>query len=181
VKVSASVVGVFASSTHGFAKVAQPFIRLVQGLGVEGDAHAGSTVQHLYTKKKSPNLPNLRQIHLIEHELLDELAGCGLNISPGGLGENIATRNVDLMSLPSGTTLGIGREVLLSVTGLREPCTKIDRFRSGLRAKISTEHQKHRVMRRAIMTVVLEGGIVRSGDPIHVLLPPEPHGRLGVV
>jgi hypothetical protein len=176
-----SVAGVFASRAHGFAKSAQPFIHLVQGLGIAGDAHAGTTVQHLYTKRKSPNLPNLRQVHLIEHELLDELVNCGFNISPGELGENIATRNVDLMSLPFGTMLRIGREVLVSVTGLREPCTKIDRLRRGLRDKVSTEHQKQRALRQAIMTVVLAGGMVRPGDPILALLPPQPHVQLGVV
>ena len=94
------VVGVFAKQTHGFAKEQQKFIRLLQGVGIEGDAHAGSHVQHLWSRKRQPTQPNLRQVHLIASELMDELKSSGFVIQPGDLGENISTRNVDLTALP---------------------------------------------------------------------------------
>ena len=126
------VVGVFAKQTHGFAKDQQSFIRLIRGLGIEGDAHAGSRVQHLWSKKRQPTQANLRQVHLIASELMDELKSGGFDIQPGDLGENISTRNVDLTSFPQSTLLRIGDEAVVSLAGLREPCVKIDRFRKGL-------------------------------------------------
>jgi hypothetical protein len=61
-------------------KDAQASITLLACLGVKGDAHAGSRVQHLYSKRKYPAQPNLRQVHLIASELLDELAESGFAI-----------------------------------------------------------------------------------------------------
>jgi hypothetical protein len=48
----ARVTGVYAKDSHGFSKDAKDLIRLVAGVGVEGDAHAGAAVQHLYTAKE---------------------------------------------------------------------------------------------------------------------------------
>jgi len=175
------VVGVFAKQTHGFAKDQQRFIRLIQGLGIEGDAHAGSHVKHLWSRKRQPTQPNLRQIHLIASELLDELKSSGFDIQPGDLGENVSTRNVDFTTLPQSTLLRIGDEAVVSLTGLREPCVKIDRFRKGLKRLVSVEAGSGKVLKYGVMGVVVAGGIVRAGDLVRVALPALPHLQLGAV
>jgi hypothetical protein len=175
------VVGVFAKQTHGFAKDQQRFIRLIQGLGIEGDAHAGSRVKHLWSRKRQPMQPNLRQIHLIASELLDELKSSGFDVQPGDLGENISTRNVDLTALPQSTLLRIGNQAVVSLTGLREPCVKIDRFRKGLRRLVSAEAGRGKILKHGVMGVVVAGGIVRAEDPVRVSLPDLPHRQLGAV
>lgn len=88
---SASVVAVSASSEHTFSKVQQPSITLLEGLGAEGDAHAGRTVKHRSRVAADPSQPNLRQVHLIHSELFDELRAAGFRVSPGDLGENVTT------------------------------------------------------------------------------------------
>jgi MOSC domain-containing protein YiiM len=175
------VVGVFAKQTHGFSKDKQSSIRLIPGIGIEGDAHAGSRVKHLWSKKRQPRQPNLRQIHLIATELLDELKTSGFDVQPGDLGENISTRNVDLTALPQSTLLRIGNEAVISLTGLREPCVKIDRFQRGLRKLVSVEAGQGKTLKHGVMGVVVAGGIVRAGDLVRASLPALPHQQLGAV
>ena len=85
-------------------------IRLLHGLGGEGDAHLGVTVQHRSRVAKDPTRPNLRQVHLVHEELHDELRAGGFQIAPGAIGENITTRGIDLLALPRGARLHIGRQ-----------------------------------------------------------------------
>lgn len=154
------------------------FIDIVAGLGVAGDAHAGTTVKHRSRVAVDPTQPNLRQVHLIASELLDEVNGQGFEVTPGALGENITTQGIDLIGLPRGTILAIG-EVRLSVTGLRNPCSQIDKFRPGLlKLMVGKREDGTPLLRTGIMTIVLEGGSVRAGDAIEIVLPAEPHIRL---
>ncbi len=102
------VVAVHSSPTHTFQKPGQPAIRLVAGLGVEGDAHSGVTVKHRSRVAKDPSQPNLRQVHLIHQELHKELLAQGFHVSPGDMGENVTTAGLDLLALPTGTRLYIG-------------------------------------------------------------------------
>jgi MOSC domain-containing protein YiiM len=168
---------------HGFSKSPQTSITLLAGEGVEGDAHRGRTTQHLYLKRKDASLPNLAQVHLISAELLEELAAKGFALKPGDLGENILTRGLDLLSLPTGTLLYLGEEAVVEVTGLRTPCSQIDAFCAGLQEHMwgprDATNQKTR--RAGVMSVVRTGGVVRPDDPIRVTLPPEPHVPLGPV
>lgn len=179
---SGVVVAVNASATHTFSKPSRDCIRLLAGIGVEGDAHAGVTVQHRSRVARDPRQVNLRQVHLIHAELHDEVTAEGFECGPGDLGENITTRGIDLRGLPTGTLLHIGREAVVEVTGLRNPCTQIDNFRKGLLARVVGRDAEGNVVRRAgIMGVVRTGGEVRPGDAITVELPPEPHRPLGRV
>src|SRR5260370_28848982 len=102
-------------------KPAVAAIRRLAGLGVEGDAHLSETVKHRSRVARDPNQPNLRQVHLIHAELHDELRAAGFALSPGEMGENITTRGIDLLGLPSGTRLRLGASVVLEVTRLRHP------------------------------------------------------------
>jgi len=180
---SALVEAVSRSTAHGFSKTPQPSIRLVPGEGVEGDAHRGVTVQHLYLKRRDPTQPNLCQVHLFAAEMLDELATKGFHIEPGNLGENILTRNLDVLSLPLGTRLHLGATAVVEVTGLRTPCSKIDDFRAGLQQHLWGERdgEGQKVRRAGIMSIVLIAGEVRPGDVIQMELPPQPHHPLGPV
>lgn len=176
------VEAVCRDAAHRFSKPACEAIRLLAGLGVEGDAHNGRTVRHRSRVARDPTQPNLRQVHLIHAELHDELRDMGFDIVAGEMGENVTTRGLDLLGLPSGARLRLGAEAMVEVTGLRNPCAQLDRFRPGLMAAVLGRDADGRLLRKAgVMAVVLEGGEVRPGDPVHILLPPGPPRGLEVV
>jgi MOSC domain-containing protein YiiM len=173
------VVSVGASPSHGFSKPPCEVVRLVAGLGVEGDAHAGTTVQHRSRVRRNPSQPNLRQVHLVHAELFEEVATHGHVVRPGDLGENITTAGVDLLSLPVGTVLRLGADAEVLLTGLRNPCWQIDDFSDGLLSRVVGRDGDGRVVRKAgVMSVVRRSGEVRAGDPLLVVLPDPPHRPL---
>lgn len=179
---SGVVTAVSRSRGHSFSKPNELFIRLVAGLGVEGDAHLGPTVKHRWLARADPTQPNLRQVHLIHEELHDELRAAGFRVSAGEMGENITTRALNLLGLPAGALLHLGDSAVVQVTGLRNPCVQLDRFQPGLMAACLGRAPDGSLVRKAgIMSVVLAGGDVHPGDPIRVELPPGPHRPLGVV
>ncbi len=173
------VSAVSRDGAHRFSKGTTDAITLLAGLGVEDDAHAGTTVQHRSRVAVDPTRPNLRQVHLIHGELHDELSEQGFQVGPGQLGENITTRGLDLLGLPRGTRLHVGERAVLEVTGLRNPCAQINAFRPGLLKALTPRDADGEVVRRAgIMSTVLDGGLVRVGDPVTVEVPPRPWERL---
>ena len=175
----AEVCAVSRSGEHRFSKQAEAQITLLAGLGVEGDAHLGVTVQHLSRIKADPTQPNVRQVHLIQAELFDELAVKGLAVAPAELGENVTTRGVDLLALPRGTRLRLGSDAVVQVMGLRSPCAQIERHRPGLLAAVLDRTPGGELVRKAgVMAVIVAGGMVKPGDPIGIELPPSPHERL---
>ncbi|MET4700211.1 MOSC domain-containing protein YiiM [Constrictibacter sp. MBR-5] len=179
---TASVVAVSRSATHSFGKPNQLEIRLLAGLGVAGDAHHGETVKHRSRVARDPTQPNLRQVHLIHIELLEELKAKGFDVGPGEIGENILTRDLDLLGLPTGTLLAIGETAVVEVTGLRNPCVQLDRFQKGLMAACLGRDADGGLIRKAgVMSIVRREGDVRAGDAIRVTLPPEPHRPLAAV
>jgi len=180
--VEARVVAVARDGGHHFSKQMVPAVEVVAGLGVEGDAHQGVTVKHRSRARVDPTAPNLRQVHLIHSELLDELRGRGFTVAPGELGENVTTVGIDLLGLPEGARLLVGDAVVLEVTGLRNPCSQIERFQPGLLAAVLDRGPDGAVIRKTgVMAVAVAGGTVRAGDAIRVALPPEPHRALAVV
>ena len=174
-----SVVSVARDSKHRFSKLIESEIRLIEGLGVDGDSHAGKTVQHRSRVIKDPSQPNLRQVHIIHTELFQELAGKGFSVAPADLGENIATKGLNLLSLPRGACLKISDEVVLEITGLRNPCSQIEQFQTGLLAAVLTKEANGALIRKSgVMSVVLKGGVVRPDDIINVQLPSPPYRPL---
>lgn len=170
------VVAVARKGSHAFSKDVVPEIRIVDGLGVEGDAHLGVTVKHRSRVAVDPSQPNLRQVHLLHAELFDDLAAKGFQVRPGEMGENVTTRGIDLLALPRGTRLRLGADAIVEITGLRNPCAQIDAFQPGLLANVIEKASDGRLIRKAgIMGVVVAGGIVRPADGIFVELPAEPH------
>ena len=176
------VVAVARSGTHSFSKRRCDDIRLVTGLGVDGDAHLGSTVKHRSRVRRDPTMPNLRQVHLIHAELFEELRGKGFALSPGDIGENVTTRGIDLLKLPAGARLRLGASAFIEITGLRNPCLQLDRFMPGLMAATLDRDADGNLIRKAgVMAIVLRDGEVRSGDIIEINMPPHPHHLLAPV
>ncbi|MCX5493668.1 MOSC domain-containing protein [Kaistia dalseonensis] len=176
---SARVISVSSSDTHSFSKPARPFIRLLKGLGVEGDAHMGETVKHRSRVAVDPTQPNLRQVHLVHAEILQELRAAGFDVAEGTIGENVTTIGIDLLGLPRGTRLHLGPDAVIEVTGLRNPCIQLDNFQAGLtRAVLGRDENGELVRKAGVMAIVLEGGEVRPGDDIGIELPPEPYQKL---
>jgi MOSC domain-containing protein YiiM len=176
---SHSVVAVSAKLEHSFSKPNLTSIRLIAGVGVDGDAHAGELVKHSYLVRRDHTQPNLRQVHLIHQELFTLVAEHGHQVDPGDLGENITTRGLDLLSLPTGTVLRLGPEAAIELTGLRNPCVQINEFQDGLMTLLRYRDSDGNIVRiGGVMAIVLSDGIVAPGDGIVVELPPEPHRPL---
>jgi MOSC domain-containing protein YiiM len=173
------VVAVCCSPTHSFGKRTVDAIRLIEGLGVEGDAHYGRTVKHRSRVAVDPTQPNYRQIHLIHAELHEELRAVGFKVHSGQMGENITTRGIALLTLPVGTRLCLGGEAVVELTGLRNPCAQLDEFQPGLMAAVLDRDEAGQIIRKAgVMGVVARGGVVRPGDTIRIELPTTPHRPL---
>lgn len=174
-----AVVAVARDDAHRFSKPVHEQITLVAGYGVEGDAHAGATVQHRSRVGVESPPPNLRQVHLIHHELFDELASDGFTVTPGQLGENVTTRGVDLLALPRGTRIRLGDDAEIEITGLRNPCKQINGLQAGLMKRLISRGDDGEVVRLAgVMAVVLSDGVVRAGDSLSVTLPDGEHAAL---
>jgi MOSC domain-containing protein YiiM len=166
------VTAVSLSPSHNFTKPNVLSIRLLEGLGVEGDAHAGKTVKHRSRVRRDPSQPNLRQVHLVHAELFDELRGKGFDVRAGDIGENVTTRGIDLLGLPTGARLRLGGTATVEITGLRNPCVQLDNFQRGLMAATLDKDADGNLIRKAgVMGIVLAGGEVRPGDAITIDLP----------
>lgn len=166
------VVAVSRDQLHRFSKTIVDEITLIERWGVEGDAHAGRTVQHRSRVARDPSQPNLRQVHLMHAELFDELRGAGYSVVAGEMGENVTTRGIDLLNLPTGTQLRFGEGAIVTITGLRNPCQQINTFEPGLLREVLGRAEDGSVERKGgVMAVVIVGGVVRPNDPISVMFP----------
>ncbi|HTO09100.1 MAG TPA: MOSC domain-containing protein [Myxococcota bacterium] len=173
---SGFVLALASSGSHTMQKGKRDALRLMAGLGVEGDAHSGKTVKHRSRVARDPSQPNLRQVHLIHAELHDELRARGFALEPGQMGENVTTRGLCLLALPRGARLHLGRSAVVEVTGLRNPCLQLDGIQPGLMKAVLERNRAGELLRKAgVMAIVLAGGEVRVGDPIGIELPDEPH------
>jgi MOSC domain-containing protein YiiM len=174
-----TVVAVSQSTTHSMSKKPALSIRLLAGLGVAGDAHSGETVKHRSRVARDPTQPNLRQVHLIHAELHDELRETGFVLAPGQMGENITTRGIDLLGLPTGTRLRLGPDAVVEVTGLRNPCNQLNGIQPGLmNAVLDRDAEGNAIRKAGVMGIVLVGGDVRPGDVIEVEKPQ--HGSVAL-
>ncbi|MEU3840751.1 MOSC domain-containing protein [Streptomyces sp. NPDC028635] len=177
-----TITAVSSNGVYAFSKPNRPSVRLLAGFGVEGDVHGGATVKHRFRMAKDPSQPNLRQVHLMHEELFEELRAAGFEVAAGQLGENVTTRGIDLLALPTGARLLLGDEAVVEVTGLRNPCAQIDGFRRGLLKEVAGRGPDGRPrFRSGIMGVVVAGGVVRPGDSVGIELPDGPHRPLKLV
>jgi MOSC domain-containing protein YiiM len=177
-----TIIALARDEAHRFSKQRCTSLRLLAGLGVEGDAHAGRSVQHLSRIAKDPGAANLRQVHLIHAELYDELAGQGFVHEPGQLGENITTRGIDLLGLSRGARLRLGDEAVIEITGLRNPCHQLNGLAPGLMDAVLDRAPDGSLVRKCgVMAVVVSGGEVQVGDAIAIASPKSEFESLGVV
>src|ERR1700682_5874448 len=114
---------------------------LVTDLGIEGDKHASAASK--------------RQVLLADKEALDVVG-----VLPGTIKENVTVEGVDVMRLPAGTRMRLGRSAVLEITAVCEPCFRMDEIREGLRAELEG--------RRGMVSRVVQGGTVNVGDPIAI-------------
>ena len=145
---------------------------MLAGEGVEGDAHCGAAVKHRSRWRRDPTQPNLRQVHLLHAELFEDLAAQGFAVTPGLMGENVTTRGLALLSLPTGAILRLGPDARVQVTGLRNPCYQLDELQPGLMAACLDRTGEELIRKAGVMAVVLTGGEVSDGDAIAVEIPP---------
>ena len=179
---SATIIGLANNAQHRFSKQPTRSLTLLAGLGVEGDAHAGRTVQHLSRMKQDPSQPNLRQVHLIHAELFDELALKGFAIAPGQMGENVTTRGINLLGLSAGTRLRLGGEAVIEIAGLRNPCHQLNGLAPGLMAATLDRDADGELIRKVgVMAVVIVSGEIAIGDAITLESVPLIHEPLGPV
>jgi MOSC domain-containing protein YiiM len=176
---AAIITALAASATHSMSKPRRETLRLLAGLGIEGDAHQGVTVKHRSRVARDPSQPNLRQVHLVHSELHDELRALGFAIEAGRMGENVTTRGVYLLALPTGARLHLGASAVVEVTGLRNPCVQLEGIAPGLMKAVLDRDVRGGLIRKAgVMGIVLAGGELRVGDAIGIELPSEPHRPL---
>lgn len=175
----ARVVSVSARDGHGLGKTVCDTITLIAGEGVAGDAHCGIKVKHRSRVAQNPDQSNLRQVHLIGADLLDELAARGFAVGPGALGENILTSGLDLLALGTGTTLSIGESAVVVITGLRNPCHQLNGHSAGLMDALLDKADDGSLIRKGgVMAIVIRGGAIRAGDTITLDVSPTPHRPL---
>jgi MOSC domain-containing protein YiiM len=165
--VSGTVIAVSLSVERGVSKTPQDSIELVAGEGVAGDIHRGRNIRHLARMLRDPKQPNLRQVHLINAELLEELTRDGKSVLAGQMGENVLLRGVDLLGLSGNTVLTLGDAAQVRITGLRNPCKALEELHSGLmRAVLACTPGGSPAPRAGVMAVVTRSGTVLPGDRV---------------
>jgi len=143
----AEVIAVCASAEKHVQKddVGRAF--LIEEIGLEGDAHAGFA--H-------------RQVSLLADESIDKMRDLGLSdLRPGAFGENLTTRGLDLVSLPVGQRLRVGKEVILEASQIGKEC--VDRCAIYYKAGDCI------MPKEGIFARVIKGGWVMNGDKIEVV------------
>lgn len=171
------ILSVSARSGHHFSKTPQRSIRLLAGLGVEGDGHMGERIKHRSRARYNPALPNLRQVHLIDSGYIALMAAKGYAVAPGDIGENLLVAGIDLISMPQDTLLHLGGDgAVVRITGLRNPCIQMDRFMPGLMAaSLDRDADGGLIRLTGVMGVVEGGGAVVPGDVVRVEMPEGEH------
>ncbi len=142
----AKVVAVCKSKKKGTRKKIVAAGVLRENHGLVGDAHADCCTH--------------RQVSLLAMESIGKMRKLGFEVGPGDFAENLTTQGVELVSLPAGTRISIGKNVLLEVTQIGKKC------HSG--CAIYQEIGKCIMPREGIFARVLKGGRVRAGDHIEI-------------
>jgi MOSC domain-containing protein YiiM len=140
----AKVIAVCTSEKKGTTKTPVPEITVQENYGVAGDAHADCTTH--------------RQVSLLAEESIDKMRGKGLELNYGDFAENITTKGIDLLSLPIGTRLNVGKEVILEMTQIGKECHADCAIRQQIGDCI--------MPREGIFAKVIRGGKVKAGDNI---------------
>jgi MOSC domain-containing protein YiiM len=135
------IVSINTSKDKGEKKTPVESVRLIENMGIEGDAHAGSA--H-------------RQVSLLAIESIDEIRTQVLDAGPGDFAENITTEGIELASLPIGTRLALGDEIQLEVTQIGKECHD--------RCAIFEQAGDCVMPREGIFARVIKGGMLKAGE-----------------
>jgi MOSC domain-containing protein YiiM len=138
------VIAVCTSEKKGTTKTPVPEITVKENFGVAGDAHADCATH--------------RQVSLLAEESINKMRGKGLELNYGDFAENITTRGIDLLSLPVGTRLNVGKDVVLEMTQIGKECHADCAIRQQIGDCI--------MPREGIFAKVIRGGKVKAGDTI---------------
>jgi MOSC domain-containing protein YiiM len=114
--------------------------------GLVGDAHADCCTH--------------RQISLLAVESIEKMRALGMELNPGDFAENLTTKDIDLVSLPIGTSMSIGEQVVLEITQIGKECHKGCTIRRQVGKCIMPEE--------GVFARVIRGGTIRAGDQIKV-------------
>ena len=140
----ASVIAVCTSEKKGIKKEPVAEVLIKEGHGVVGDAHADCLTH--------------RQVSLLAIESIDKMRSLGFDLSPGDFAENITTQGIDLVSLPVGTRIMAGDEVILEMTQIGKECHTACNIRRQIGDCI--------MPREGVFARVIRGGLVRADDTI---------------
>ncbi len=140
------VVAVCISDVRGVQKKPVDVIHCEKGRGIREDAHAGDW--H-------------RQVSLLAEESAASMRAKGVSIGPGDFAENILTRGIEVKSLPVGTRLRVGANVLLEVTQIGKECHHGCAIYQAAGDCV--------MPREGIFCIVVAGGAIRAGDRIDVV------------
>lgn len=141
-----AVIAVCQSEKKGTKKKPVAEVTIKENYGVVGDAHADGTTH--------------RQVSLLANESIDKMRRKGFDLQPGDFAENITTKGIDLTSLPIGTRITVGDEVVLEMTQIGKECHAACAIRKQIGDCI--------MPREGIFTKVIRGGNVKAGDPIKI-------------
>ncbi len=140
----AKITAVSRSTKKGTKKESVPEGVLKENYGLVGDAHADSGTH--------------RQVSLLAIEGINKMRSLGFNVGPGDFAENLTTEGIDLVSLPTGTHMSIGKEVILELTQIGKEC------HTG--CAIFRQIGKCIMPKEGVFTKVIRGGLVKAGDQI---------------
>lgn len=142
----ARVIAVCRSDVKGVRKepIAEGVMK--EGYGLEGDAHASGEWH--------------RQVSLLAIESIEKMRGLGLNVGPGDFAENLTTQGIDLLSLPVGTQLAVGEEVILEISQIGKEC--------HVGCAVFQQVGKCIMPKEGVFARVIKGGKVKAGDEIWV-------------
>ena len=143
----AKVVAVSTSEKKGMRKANVEKALAVENFGLEGDAHASSKWH--------------RQVSLLAMESIEKMRQAGLNVGPGDFAENITTEGVELVSLPVGTKMKIGPDVVGEVSQIGKKC--------HARCAIYEQVGDCVMPKEGIFIKVIKGGWIKPGDEVEII------------
>ncbi|MDO8688162.1 MAG: MOSC domain-containing protein [Dehalococcoidales bacterium] len=140
------IIAVCKSKQKGTSKKPMTEGYLEPNYGLADDAHADCSSH--------------RQVSLMAIESINKMRELGLDVGPGAFAENLTTEGIELFSLPIGTKVDVGGEVILEITQIGKEC----------HTKCAIYHQIGQCImpQEGVFTRVIRGGLVKAGDEIRI-------------
>ncbi len=146
-KNTGKIIAVCRSDKKGTSKDVVPEGQFCEGFGMVSDAHADFATH--------------RQVSLLATESIDKMRKLGLNLGPGAFAENLTTEGIDIASIPVGTKVKVGKEVVLELSQIGKEC------HAG--CAIFRQVGKCIMPKEGVFGRVVKGGKITAGDKIKVI------------